>query len=228
MLNKVPKSVQPNVKTDLREIRDAPDRASAEVAIAVFQWKYGVKYPKAVHCLMKDRNPLLAFFEFPAEHWDHWRTANPIESVFATIRHRTMRTKGALLQKTAKLMVFKLVQAAAKTWRRLKDATSWQWSSRVSHRRRCHAERRQPRRLIKPRHPKSAIAPKIECILGITLPIFAIALIGFLYARSIKLNLSGANRISVDLALPALIFTSLSTRTSRSAKAACSWLRPRS
>lgn len=120
VLNKVPKSVQPNMKTDLREIRDAPDRASAEVAIAVFQEKYGVKYPKAVHCLVKDRDPLLAFFDFPAEHWDHLRTANPIESIFATVRHRTVRSKGALSHKSARLMVFKLVMAAAGTWRRLK------------------------------------------------------------------------------------------------------------
>jgi len=70
--------------------------------------------------LTKDRDALLAFFDFPAEHWDHLRTANPIESVFATVRHRTVRTKGALSQKTARLMVFKLVMAASKTWRRLK------------------------------------------------------------------------------------------------------------
>jgi transposase-like protein len=63
---------------------------------------------------------LLAFFDFPAEHWDHLRTSNPIESVFATVQHRTVRTRGPLSQKTAKLMVFKLVLAAAKTWRRLK------------------------------------------------------------------------------------------------------------
>ena len=73
-------------------------------------------------CLIKDRDALLAFYDFPADHWDHLRTGNPIESVFATVRHRTVRTKGALSQKTAKLMVFKLVQAAAKTWRRLKGA----------------------------------------------------------------------------------------------------------
>ena len=73
-------------------------------------------------CLIKDREALLAFYAFPAEHWDHLRTGNPIENVFATVRHRTVRTKGALSQKTAKLMVFKLVQAAAKTRRRLKGA----------------------------------------------------------------------------------------------------------
>jgi len=71
-------------------------------------------------CLTKDREALLAFFDFPAEHWDHLRTSNPIESVFATVHDRTVRTKGALSAKTAKLMVFKLVNAAAKTWRRLK------------------------------------------------------------------------------------------------------------
>jgi transposase-like protein len=120
ILNKVPKSVQPNMKADLREIRDAPDRATAITAISVFVEKYGVKYPKAVDCLTKDRDALLAFYAFPAEHWDHLRTANPIESVFATVRHRTVRTRGALSHKTARLMVFKLVMAASRTWRRLK------------------------------------------------------------------------------------------------------------
>ena len=120
VLNKVPKSVQPNIKADLREVRDAPDRATAEAAIAVFAEKYGAKYPKATECLTKDREALLAFFDFPAAHWDHLRTANPIESVFATVRHRTVRTKGALSHRTARLMVFKLVMAAARTWRRLK------------------------------------------------------------------------------------------------------------
>jgi transposase-like protein len=120
VLNKVPKSVQANMKADLREIRDAPDRATAEVAIAIFIDKYEAKYPKAVDCLTKDRDRLLTFFDFPAEHWDHLRTSNPIESVFATVRHRTVRTKGSLSHKTARLMVFKLVMAAAKSWRRLK------------------------------------------------------------------------------------------------------------
>jgi len=120
VLNKVPKSVQPNMKADLREVRDAPDRASAETAVAVFTEKYGSKYPKATECLTRDREALLAFFDFPAEHWDHLRTSNPIESVFATVRHRTVRTKGALSHKSARLMVFKLVMAASKTWRRLK------------------------------------------------------------------------------------------------------------
>jgi putative transposase len=120
VLNKVALSVQFNMKADLREIYGAPTRAAAEAAIDVFADKYGAKYDKAVACLTKDREALLAFFDFPAEHWDHLRTSNPIESVFATVRHRTVRTKGALSTKTAKLMVFKLVTAAAKTWRRLK------------------------------------------------------------------------------------------------------------
>ena len=120
VLNKLPKSVQPAAKADLREIWMAPDRATAETAIATFAEKYGAKYDKAVTCLTKDRDALLTFYNFPAEHWDHLRTSNPIESVFATVRHRTVRTKVALSQDTARLMVFKLVMAAAKTWRRLK------------------------------------------------------------------------------------------------------------
>ena len=120
VLNKVPKSVQRAMKADLVEVRDAPDRASAEGAIAVFAEKYGAKYAKAVACLVRDQDALLAFFDFPAEHWDHLRTTNPIESVFATVRHRTVRTKGALSHRTARLMVFKLTMAASRTWRRLK------------------------------------------------------------------------------------------------------------
>ena len=122
VLNKFPKSMPPTVKTDLREIWQAETRAAAETAMTIFAEKYSAKYEKAVTCLTKDRDALLAFYDFPADHWDHLRTGNPIESVFATVRHRTVRTKGALSQKTAKLMVFKLVQTAAKTWRRLKGA----------------------------------------------------------------------------------------------------------
>ena len=120
VLNKVALSVQVNMKADLREVYSAPTRAAAEAAIDGFTDKYGAKYDNAVACLTKDRETLLAFFDFPAEHWDHLRTSNPIESVFATVRHRTVRTRGSLSPKTAKLMVFKLVSAAAKTWRRLK------------------------------------------------------------------------------------------------------------
>jgi putative transposase len=120
VLNKAPKPVQISMKADLREIHGAPTRAAAEAAISVFAEKYGAKYAKAAVCLTKDRDALLAFYDFPAEHWDHLRTSNPIESVFATVRHRTVRTKGALSPTTARLMVFKLVVAASKTWRRLK------------------------------------------------------------------------------------------------------------
>jgi len=120
VLNKVALSVQAGMKVDLREIHGAPTRAAAEVAIGIFVEKYGAKYAKAAECLTKDRDVLLAFFDFPAEHWDHLRTSNPIESVFATVRHRTVRTKGALSPTTARLMVFKLVIAASRTWRRLK------------------------------------------------------------------------------------------------------------
>ena len=120
VLNKVAKSVQPSMKADLREIYGAPTRAAAEAAVDVFVEKYGAKYPRAAECLTKDRDAMLAFYDFPAEHWDHLRTSNPIESVFATVRHRTVRTKGSLSPTTARLMVFKLVMAASKTWRRLK------------------------------------------------------------------------------------------------------------
>ena len=120
VLDKLPKSIQPASKSDLREIWTAPDRATATAAMATFADKYRAKYDKAVTCLVKDRDALLTFYDFPAEHWDHLRTSNPIESVFATVRHRTVRTKGALSQDTARLMVFKLVTAAARTWRRLK------------------------------------------------------------------------------------------------------------
>ena len=122
VLNKFPKSMQPAVKADLREIHQAETRAAAQTAMDTFAEKYAAKYEKAVSCLTRDREALLAFYGFPADHWDHLRTGNPIESVFATVRHRTVRTKGALSQKTVKLMVFKLVQAAAKTWRRLRGA----------------------------------------------------------------------------------------------------------
>jgi putative transposase len=120
ILNKVAKSIQPAVKRDLREIWLAPDLKAAQSALDTFETKYGAKYSGAVECLTKDRDALLAFYAFPAEHWDHVRTTNPIESVFATVRHRTVRVKGALSQDTAKLMVFKLITAAARTWRKLK------------------------------------------------------------------------------------------------------------
>jgi putative transposase len=119
VLDKVPLSVQPKMKQDLREICLAPNRGAAEAALNVFAKKYRAKYGKAVECLTKDRESLLTFYDLPAEHWEHLRTTNPIESVFATIRHRTLRTKGSLSSATAKLMVFKLIIATSKIWRHL-------------------------------------------------------------------------------------------------------------
>ena len=119
ILNKVALSVQANMKKDLGEVYLAPNRASAEVAIDVFAEKYAANYDKAVECLTKDRDAMLPSTT-SAEHWDYLRTTNPIESVFATVRHRTVRTKGSLSSTTARLMVFKLLGAASKTWRRLK------------------------------------------------------------------------------------------------------------
>ena len=97
----------------------AETKKEALAAFDAFVETWGVKYDKAVECLIKDREPLLAFYDFPAEHWKHLRTSNVIESSFATIRHRTVRSKGCLSNKTALAMIFKLAQAAEKTWRRL-------------------------------------------------------------------------------------------------------------
>jgi transposase-like protein len=119
VLNKLPKSVQPRAKADLREIWMAEGRDDAEKAFDRFLAKYQTKYDKAADCLAKDRDTLLAFYDFPAEHWKHIRTGNPIESTFATVRHRTVRAKRCLSYETAKIMVFKLIQAAQKSWRKL-------------------------------------------------------------------------------------------------------------
>jgi transposase-like protein len=119
VLNKLPKSLQPKAKTALQDIWMAETKKDALVALDVFVETYGIKYEKAVECLTKDRDTLLAFYDFPAEHWKHLRTSNPIESTFATVRHRTVRAKGCLSNKTALAMIFKLAQAAEKSWRRL-------------------------------------------------------------------------------------------------------------
>ena len=97
----------------------AETKAAAEAAFDAFIESYTLKYEKAADCLAKDRDTLIAFYDFPAEHWKHLRTTNPIESTFATVRHRTIRSKGCLSNKTALAMVFKLVEAAQKSWRRL-------------------------------------------------------------------------------------------------------------
>lgn len=119
VLNALPKSRQRNAKQDLHQIWMAASRQEAETAMDTFEAKYQARYSKAVTCLTKDRGALLAFYDFPAEHWQHIRTTNPIESVFATVRHRTVRSKGCLSHKTALAMVFQLAMAASKTWRRL-------------------------------------------------------------------------------------------------------------
>ena len=97
----------------------AETKKEACAALYVFVETWGVKYDKAVECLVKDRDAPLAFYDFPAEHWKHLRTTNVIESSFATVRHRTVRSKGCLSNKTALAMIFKLAEAAEKSWRRL-------------------------------------------------------------------------------------------------------------
>lgn len=119
VLNKMPKSVQPRAKEDLHEIWMAETREQANQAFDRFLTKYQAKYEGACECLRKDREVLLAFYDFPAEHWKHLRTTNPIESTFATIRLRHRRTKGNGTRKTSLAMMFKLAQAAQKRWRRL-------------------------------------------------------------------------------------------------------------
>ena len=119
VLNNLPKSIQPKAKAMLHEIWMAATKAEADVAFALFVETFRAKYPKAVECLTKDRDVLLAFYDFPAEHWIHLRTTNPIESTFATVRLRHRRTKGSGSRTACLTMVFKLVRAAEKRWRRL-------------------------------------------------------------------------------------------------------------
>jgi putative transposase len=119
VLNKLPKSQQSKAKRALQEVWMAETKNDALTAFDAFVENWGIKYDKAVDCLIKDRDALLAFYDFPAEHWKHLRTTNVIESSFATVRHRTVRSKGCLSNKTALAMVFKLAEAAEKNWRRL-------------------------------------------------------------------------------------------------------------
>jgi putative transposase len=119
VLNKLPKSLQPKAKRALQEIWMAETKKDALAAFDAFVESWGVKYHKAVECLIKDRDALLTFYDFPAEHWKHLRTTNVIESSFATVRHRAVRSKGCLSNKTALAMIFKLAEAAEQTWRRL-------------------------------------------------------------------------------------------------------------
>ncbi|MEO0629887.1 MAG: IS256 family transposase [Planctomycetota bacterium] len=119
VLNKLPKAIHGKVKAGLSEIWNAETRVDAEKALEVFERSYGAKYPAAVECLVKDRDSMLAFYDFPAEHWRHLRTTNPIESTFATVRLRTQRTKGAGSRAACLAMTYKLAKSAEKTWRKL-------------------------------------------------------------------------------------------------------------
>ncbi len=120
VLNNLPKSVQPKAKSDIHDIWQAETREAANKAFDHFVEKYKAKYPKACECLRKDRDALLTFYDFPAEHWAHLRTTNPIESTFATIRLRHRRTKGSGTRRTSLAMMFKLAASASKKWRRLR------------------------------------------------------------------------------------------------------------
>jgi putative transposase len=120
VLDKLPKSLQPAAKDKLHDIWMSATKADANKAFDAFIAAYEAKYAKATECLAKDRVELLAFYDFPAEHWQHLRTTNPIESTFATVRLRTARTKGSGSRKACLTMVFKLCQSASKTWRKLK------------------------------------------------------------------------------------------------------------
>jgi transposase-like protein len=119
VLNKMPQGLQPKAKIMLHAIWMAPTKAEAEKAFDLFIETFQGKYPKAAECLAKDRDVLLTFYDFPAEHWVHLRTTNPIESTFATVRLRTRRTKGCGSRVACLTMVFKLVQSASANWRAL-------------------------------------------------------------------------------------------------------------
>jgi len=120
VLNNLPKSVQPKAKSDLHDIWQAETREAANNAFDHFVEKYKAKYPKSCESLSKDREVLLTFYDFPAEHWAHLGTTNPIESTFATIRLRHRRTKGSGTRRTSLAMMFKLAESASKKWRRLR------------------------------------------------------------------------------------------------------------
>ena len=119
VLDKLPKRVQPRAKDMLHEIMRAPDRQSALKDIERFAQDFEAKYPKAVDTLTKDQDELLTFFDYPAEHWIHLRTTNPIESTFSTVKARTKKTKGAGSRKAGLAMAFKLLLAAEKRWRKV-------------------------------------------------------------------------------------------------------------
>lgn len=119
VLDKMPKAVHPDAKHLLSEMYMAPTLNDAMRALQEFKERFGAKYPKVVECLAKDEDVLFTFYSFPAEHWLHLRTTNPIESTFATVRHRTRQTKGCGSRTATMAMVFKLGLEAQKHWRRL-------------------------------------------------------------------------------------------------------------
>ena len=119
VLDKLPKRLQPQAKAKLNDIWQADTRAHAGEAFDLFLATYEAKFPQAAECLRKDRDVLLAYYDFPAEHWLHLRTTNPIESTFATVRLRHRRTKGNGSRRACLTMVFKLMESAAKHWRLL-------------------------------------------------------------------------------------------------------------
>jgi transposase-like protein len=119
VLNKLPKSIQPGAKTKLHQIWQAPDKDEAQRHFDDFIHVYGTKYPKAAECLQKDHGALLTFYDFPAEHWRHIRTTNPIESTFSTVRLRTKKVRGCFSAQTVITMAFKLCQCAQKRWIKL-------------------------------------------------------------------------------------------------------------
>lgn len=119
VLDKLPQRLQPKAKRALDEIMQAATRADAETAIAAFVGEYAPKYPKAVASLARDQEKLLTFFDFPAEHWIHLRTTNPVESPFSTVRLRQRVTKGAGSRAKGLLMAYKLLEMAEQRWRRL-------------------------------------------------------------------------------------------------------------
>jgi len=123
VLDKLPKRLHPGAKERLHAIWQAATRDDAYAAFDLFIDTYGAKYPKAVECLQKDREELLAFYDFPAEHWIHLRTTNPIESVFATVKHRQKKTRGNGSRAACLAMVFKLAESASRKWRALNGSS---------------------------------------------------------------------------------------------------------
>ena len=124
ILNCLPKTLQAKAKQSLHEIWQAPTKADAETAFDLFIKTYEDKYPKATQCLDKDHQELMSFYNYPATHWQSLRTTNPIESTFATIRHRTRRSRGCLTRDGMLHMMFKLGQCAEKNWRKLRGFRS--------------------------------------------------------------------------------------------------------